>query len=113
MVEFADRLGLDVRLVYYTPYHSKYNPIERCWWALEWKWNGVLLDRLKVALQFAFQMKWKGRHPMVRRLDGVYPNGVRLTGKEMRPIEARLERSPALPKYDITIRPMLKELQGI
>jgi hypothetical protein len=34
MVEFADWSGLEVRLMYYPPYHSKYNPIERCWSAL-------------------------------------------------------------------------------
>ena len=35
MVQFADWSGLEIRLVYYPPYHSKYNPIERCWSALE------------------------------------------------------------------------------
>src|SRR3954447_16139621 len=39
MVQFADWSGLEIRLVYYPPYHSKYNPIERCWSALEQKWN--------------------------------------------------------------------------
>ena len=112
MVEFADWSGLEVRLVYYPPYHSKYNPIERCWSALERKWNGVLLDRLKVVLQCALRMTWRGRHPTVRRLDGVYPDGVRLTAKEMRPFEARLERSATLPKYDIVIKPMTRESQG-
>jgi hypothetical protein len=112
MVEFVDGSGLEVRLVYYPPYHSKYNPIERCWSALERKWNGVLLDRLKVVLRCALRMTWKGRHPTVRRLDGVYPDGVRLTAKEMRPYEARLQRSATLPKYDIIIRPMPKESQG-
>ena len=47
MVEFADWSGLEVRLVYYPPYHSKYNPIERCWSSLEKKWNGVLLNWLE------------------------------------------------------------------
>jgi hypothetical protein len=112
MVEFVDSSGLEVRLVYYPPYHSKYNPIERCWSALERKWNGVLLDRLKVVLQCALRMTWKGRHPTVRRLEGVYPDGVRLTAKEMRPIEARLERSTTLPKYDIVIKPLRKEAQA-
>jgi hypothetical protein len=111
MVEFADWSGLEIRLVYYPPYHSKYNPIERCWSALERKWNGVLLDRLKVVLQCALRMTWKGHHPTVRRLDGVYPDGVRLTAKQMRPYEARLERSVTLPKYDIIIRPLPKESQ--
>ena len=47
MVQFADWSGLEIRLVYYPPYHSKYNPIERCWSSLEKKWNGVLLNGLE------------------------------------------------------------------
>src|SRR3954465_9135979 len=112
MVEFVDWSGLEVRLVYYPPYHSKYNPIERCWSSLERKWNGVLLDRLKGVLQWALRMTWRGHHPTVRRLDGVYPDGVRLTAKEMRPYEARLQRSATLPRYDIVIKPIPKESQG-
>src|SRR5512142_2570254 len=55
VVQFADWSGLEIRLVYYPPYHSKYNPIERCWSALEQKWNGVLLNCLKVVLQCALR----------------------------------------------------------
>jgi hypothetical protein len=112
MVQFADWSGLEVRLVYYPPYHSKYNRIERCWSALERKWNGVLLTGLKVVLQCALRMRWKGRHPTVKRLYGSYPDGVRVPAKEMRLIEARLQRSVSLPKYDITIRPRRAEEQG-
>jgi hypothetical protein len=106
MVEFADWSGLRVRLVYYPPYHSKYNPIERCWSILEIKWGGVLLNGLKVILQFALRMVWRGKHPIVLRLEGDYRDGIRLSKKEMKPYEARLERSKTLPRYDITIRPM-------
>jgi hypothetical protein len=112
MVQFADWSRLEIRLVYYPPYHSKYNPIERCWSALEKKWNGVLLTCLKVVLQCALRMTWKGRHPTVKRLDGVYPDGVRVTAKEMKPYEARLQRSATLPNYDITITPRSPEPQG-
>jgi Rhodopirellula transposase DDE domain len=111
MVAFADRSGLEIRLVYYPPYHSKYNPIERCWSALEQKWDGALLDCLKVVLQCALRMRWKGRHPTVRRLHGTYPDGVRAPAKEMKSIEARLQRSATLPKYDITIKPKATEPQ--
>lgn len=45
MIEFSDWSGLEIRLVYYPPYHSKYNPVERCWSALARKWSGVLLRR--------------------------------------------------------------------
>ena len=106
MVEFADWSGLEIRLVYYPPYHSKYNPIERCWSALEQKWGGALLNGLKVMLQQARRMTWRKRHPVVKRLEGDYAEGVRLSKKEMRPYEARLLRSKALPRYDITIKPL-------
>src|SRR5437588_1548184 len=111
MVQFADLSGLEIRLVSYPPYHSKYNPIERCWSALEQKWNGVLLNGLKVVLQCALRMRWKGRHPTVKCQHGEYPDGVRVTAKEMKGIEARLERSATLPKYDITIKPRATEPQ--
>ena len=112
MVQFADWSRLEIRLVYYPPYHSKYNPIERCWSALEKKWNGVLLNCLKVVLQCALRMTWKSRHPIVKRLHGEYPDGVRVAAKEMKEYEARLERSATLPKYDITIKPRITEQQG-
>jgi hypothetical protein len=51
MVDFADWSGLEIRLVYYPPYHSKYNPIERCWSSLQQKWNGVLGERQMRAYQ--------------------------------------------------------------
>jgi hypothetical protein len=106
MVKFADGSGLEIRLVYYPPYHSKYNPVERCWSSLERKWGGALLTSLEVILGYARRMTWKGQRPTVVHLAGDYRDGVRLTKAEMKPIEARLDRSKALPKYDITIRPM-------
>lgn len=109
MVQFADWSGLAIRLVYYPPYHSKYNPIERCWSSLEKKWNGVLLNSLMVILGCAQRMTWKGRHPTVKCLGGEYPSGVRVAAPEMKSYEARLERSITLPKYDIIIKPRPRE----
>lgn len=111
MVEFADWSGLEIRLVYYPPYHSKYNPIERCWSALERKWNGVLLRSLEVVMQCARRMTWKGQHPEVESIEGSYPDGVRVGAKEMKGYEARLQRSATLPKYDIIITPKTKDRQ--
>jgi transposase len=105
MVQFADWSGLLVRLVYYPPYHSKYNPIERCWSSLEKKWNGVLLNCWEVIRACALRMTWCGRHPRVERLMGVYAKKVSVPGAEMGRYNARLERSETLPKYDLTIRP--------
>ena len=42
-VETSDFLADGIELAYYPPYHSKYNPVERCWSSLERHWNGTLL----------------------------------------------------------------------
>jgi transposase len=105
LVDFADWSGLTLRLVYYPPYHSKYNPIERCWSALERKWNGVLLNCWQVVLECALRMTWKGKHPSVQRLEGDYPDGIRVLGRAKKELESRLIRSSTLRKYDITIVP--------
>ena len=44
--------------MYYPPYHSKYNPIERCWGVLEVYWNGELLDSEEAVLGFAANMTY-------------------------------------------------------
>ncbi len=105
MVQFADWSGLVVRLVYYPPYHSKYNPIERCWSSLEKKWNGVLLTGWEVIKACALRMTWRKRHPTVERLLRTYAPKVSVPKAEMKTYNARLERSATLPKYDITIQP--------
>jgi hypothetical protein len=65
-----------------------------------------------VVLQCALRMTWKGLHPTVKRLHGVYPDGVRVAAKEMRQYEARLRRSATLPKCDIIIKPKATQRQG-
>lgn len=107
MVEFADWSGLEIRLVYYPPYHSKYNPVERCWSSLEKKWTGVLLDSARFMVQCAQRMTWNCLSPTIALLTKRhYPNGVKLNKQEMQHWEKRLQRSVTLPKYDITIKPL-------
>ena len=53
MVNFAHQYKLKIRLAYYPPYHSKYNPIERTWAVLENHWNGSILSEIETALKFA------------------------------------------------------------
>lgn len=105
MVEFCDQIGKPIQLLYYPPYHSKYNPIERCWGILEQHWNGTQLKDLNTMLQWAQSMTWKGIHPIVVLNQKPYAKGISLSKTVMREIEKRLERNPDLPKWDILIRP--------
>ena len=105
MVEFAHQSGLSVRLVYYPPYHSKYNPIERCWGILENHWNGALLDTVEAVLNFTASMTWQGQHPVVGLVTTVYETGVKLTKAAMAGIEAQIARLPGLDKWFVDISP--------
>jgi hypothetical protein len=105
MVEFVDETGLEVHLVYYPAYHSKYNAIERYWAGLEKSWNGYLLKSIGVVLNRAANFAWKGVQSAVHVLHGIYDKGVKVYGMKKAAYECRLMRSPFLPNYDITISP--------
>jgi len=106
MVTFAQRTGLTIRLAYYPPYHSKYNPIERCWGVLEMHWNGALLDSISTVIQWAATMTWKGSQPVVELITTTYKTGVKLTKAAMQAVEAQLTRRPGLEKWFVDICPI-------
>jgi hypothetical protein len=110
LVAFVQQYRITIRLAYYPPYHSKYNPIERCWGILENHWNGTLLDSIDTVLQFARTMTWNGRHPVVDLVTTTYQTGVTLTKNAMETVEAQLQRLPALGKWFVDI---LSPLQAI
>jgi hypothetical protein len=105
IVQLADYINKPIQLLYYPPYHSKYNPIERCWGILELQWNGTKLIDAETMLEWAKQMTWKGVHPVVELSRKVYHKGIALGKAAMEAVEARLKRDPQLPKYDILIKP--------
>lgn len=105
MAQFCQATGLKVQLIYYPPYHSKYNPIERCWAALENYWNGALLRTTEEALQWAASMTWNGFEPLVHLVEGLYPKKIKVLKDELALYEQQWQRSEQLPKWDITIVP--------
>lgn len=92
IVDFVQEYKINIRLAYYPPYHSKYNPIERTWALLENYWNGSLLDEIETALNYAQNMTWNGKHPVVKFVEPTYETGVKLTMSAMDEIENQLQR---------------------
>jgi len=106
IVEFADISDMTIRLAYYPPYHSKYNPAERPWAVLENEWNGDLLDTIDAAVGHARSMTWKGEHPtVIEWFDKTYEKGKKLGKRAMMELEDRLDRLPGLPKWFVDIAP--------
>lgn len=111
LMEFVNQYQINIRLAYYPPYHSKYNPIERCWGVLEQHWNGSLLDSVDAVIQFAKTMTWEGKHPLVELVTTSYQTGVKLTKEAMQVIETQLQRLPSLEKWFVDIRPSTPALR--
>lgn len=105
LTEFAQRTGLRIELVYGAPYHSKYNPIERCWGILEQHWNGALLSTIETALKWAGSMTWRGLPPVIHEITKTYDRGVKVARSAMQQLAPLIRRDPTLPKWSLVISP--------
>lgn len=106
IVNFSRENQLRVRLVYYPPYHSKYNSIERCWGVLENYWNGAILDTVSATINWASSMTWKGKHPHTYLIDNIYNKGISIPSSELKFHQQFWHPSENLPKWDVTISPL-------
>lgn len=109
MVEFSDKYQLKIELVYYPPYHSKYNSVEHFWGVLETHWSGALLTDWETVREWTKSMRWSGVSPNVYTLDKEYERGVTLTKRELKPYTQRLKRTPGIEKWSAVIEPKKRE----
>ncbi len=105
IMEFACNTGLKVHLLYYPPYHSKYNPIERVWAAVEQYWNPTILSTVEYALNTLRNVKWKSKNLVVIPNFKTYEKGVKLTPNEMKKREEFLIRKQEIRYWDVFICP--------
>jgi hypothetical protein len=105
LVQFAQKHQVTVQLAYYPPYHSKYNPIERCWGVLEGYWRGEILSSEEAVLGQARSMTYNGIHPSVHRVTQEYVKGVVRTAAQMKQLETLVYRVPELEKWFVDIEP--------
>lgn len=103
MTEFSQKIGMPIQMVYYPPYHSKYNLVERFWAALENYWSPLILDTITNTINIAKKATWKGMNPIVSFIDKNYEKGVKVTKQEFEKIEKYITRNPNLRKWDFII----------
>jgi len=105
MIEFADWSGLEIQLVYYPPYHRKYNRIER-------------LVLAAAAVERSAADRWDVVKACAERMPGSASNGLScgftviirsqsLFRKKMRELNKRLKSSENLAQHDILVDPLL------
>jgi len=110
MIGFSENTGLQIHLIYYPPYHSKYNPVERCWSNLERHWNGEILNSVDKAIKWASTMTWKGIKASVSLIDKVYEKGFRLPRKKWSNINLKLSVLQIYQNGTLEFYPKLRKL---
>ena len=105
LVEFAGRSKITIKLAYYPPYHSKYNPVERVWGIYENHIQGDIMDSVQTTINFAETIRYNGKNPSVKLIDQVYRTGVKIVKKAMEKYNKFVERMPTLKKWSLTIIP--------
>lgn len=103
LVNFTIIHEVSISLIYYPPYHSKYNPVERLWGILENHWKGELLDCTEKIIGLAKTMTYNSIHPVVKFVDQIYEKGVKLSKKAMLELETMIERVKGLEKWAVAI----------
>ncbi len=104
--EFAQQHNLTVKLAYYPPYHSKYNPIERVWGGLEQHWNSSILESKQTVMNFAQTFVWNKKQAIVHYWEKTYETGAKLSAKMMQRFESVIERiDEKIGKWFVTIKP--------
>jgi len=106
LIEFSDKHPVEIELAYYPPYHSKYNPVERCWSSLERHWNGTLLIDVDTVVKWAKTMSWRGLTPIVQLATATYERGKRIGKQAFATLAKRLQRSQTLPRWSVVIEPL-------
>lgn len=106
LIEFSKRANIIIELIYYPPYHSKYNPIERLWARIENIWNGYLLENINICMNFMSNLTWKGIPSVTKLKEVKYEKGLIIDKKEMKELEKYyITRNPKLKKWSILISP--------
>jgi transposase len=103
IVDFVYAYSVNIKLAYYPPYHSKYNPIERVWGVLENHWNGEILYSIEKVLGLARTMTYNGINPVVELIGRDYLTGVKLDKKTMNGYEEKIVRLSGLEKWFVDI----------
>ena len=103
MVDFVHTYGVNIKLAYYPPYHSKYNPIERVWGVLENHWNGEILYSIDKVLGLARTMTYNGINPVVELIEKEYSTGIKLDKQAMNIYEGQIVRLQQLEHWFVDI----------
>lgn len=101
LIERSKKYNIEIELIYYPPYHSKYNPVERLWARLENIWNGYLLETKEICLTFMKNLTWKNVLSVTKLKKVKYEKGLSVNKSEMSQLEQQhITRTECIKKME-------------
>lgn len=106
LYELSIKYDIVIELVYYPPYHSKYNKIERYWARLQMSWSGLIIDTLDKLITTIKRVTWKDINTKAYLNTEEYQKGIEVSKKEFNKIEKNyISREKGIEKWSLVITP--------
>jgi len=106
LVEVSKKYNIVINLVYYPPYHSKYNKIERYWARLQIAWNKIVIDTLELLISTINKVTWNNVYSKASLSTQKYEKGIKVSDYEMETkVNKHIIREEGLEKWSIVITP--------
>lgn len=106
LIDLSIKYGIAIELVYYPPYHSKYNPIERLWARLQISWSGLIIDSIDKLINAINKITWKGIKCVSTFIAKEYGKGITIDKDEIKKLEEKhVYREEGIEKWSLVIAP--------
>ena len=106
LTDLAVKYNIVIQLVYYPPYCSKYNKIERVWATVQMKWRRILIDSLELLINCLNEIKWNGIKMVAKLSTKVYEKGIKVSDYDMENyVNKHIIRDEELEKWSLVITP--------
>ncbi len=89
LIKLAMEYNIYIELVYYPPYHSKYNKIEHFWGVLQRNWNRLIIDNLTKLIASINGTKWHDVNAKGYLKTEIYEKGQKVDEKELKELEKK------------------------
>ena len=106
LIDLANKYNVSIELVYYPPYHSKYNPIERYWARLQLSWSGLIINTVDKLIEIINKVNWKGIYTQAILVNNEYKKGISIDKNEIKILEKKhVYREEGIEKWSLVITP--------
>ena len=100
------KYNLIIQLVYYPPYCSKYNKIERVWARIQIEWRRITMDSLEILLDSLNKITWINKNIKCFLSMKKYEKGIKISDYELETkINPHIIREEELEKWSLIITP--------